>query len=175
GIKTHRASFDLDILVFATGFDALTGPLLRIGIEGRNGLRLADAWREGPRNYLGLQVPGFPNLFTITGPGSPSVLTNMPVAIEQHVDWITDCIAHMRKQGLSKVEPVESATEAWLTQVQAAANATLLPKAHHSWYLGANVPGKPRVFMPYAGGMVQYRKLCQQVVERGYEGFAFAA
>lgn len=175
GIKTRNASFEFDIIVFATGFDALTGPLLRIGIEGRNGLRLADAWREGPRNYLGLQVPGFPNLFTITGPGSPSVLTNMPVAIEQHVDWITECIDYMRKHGLSKVEPVESAADAWLLQVQAAANATLLPKAHHSWYLGANVPGKPRVFMPYAGGMAQYRRLCQQVVERGYDGFELVA
>jgi cation diffusion facilitator CzcD-associated flavoprotein CzcO len=175
GIKTRHASYDLDVIVFATGFDALTGPLLRIGIEGRNGLRLGDAWREGPRNYLGLQVPGFPNLFTITGPGSPSVLTNMPVAIEQHVDWITGCIDHMRRQGLSTVEPAESAAEAWLAQVQAAANATLLPKAHHSWYLGANVPGKPRVFMPYAGGLAGYRKICEQVVESGYEGFQFAA
>jgi cation diffusion facilitator CzcD-associated flavoprotein CzcO len=175
GLRTRDALYPLDIIVFATGFDALTGPLLRIGIEGRRGLTLADAWKAGPRNYLGLQVPGFPNLFTITGPGSPSVLCNMPVAIEQHVDWITDCIDHMRKRGLSKVEPVDAAAETWLERVQAAANATLLPKAHHSWYLGANVPGKPRVFMPYAGGMANYRRICQQVAQSGYEGFAFSA
>jgi cation diffusion facilitator CzcD-associated flavoprotein CzcO len=175
GIRTSDAAYDLDIIVFATGFDALTGPLLRIGIEGRGGRRLADAWKAGPRNYLGLQVPGFPNLFTITGPGSPSVLCNMPVAIEQHVDWITDCIDHMNRRGLSKVEPAEGAVEAWLERVRAAADATLLPKAHHSWYLGANVPGKPRIFMPYAGGMAHYRRICAQVVERGYEGFEFSA
>jgi cation diffusion facilitator CzcD-associated flavoprotein CzcO len=175
GIRTGDAVHELDVIVFATGFDALTGPLLRIGIEGRGGRKLADAWKAGPRNYLGLQVPGFPNLFTVTGPGSPSVLCNMPVAIEQHVDWITDCIDHMRKQGLSRVEPAESAAETWLERVQAAADATLLPKAHHSWYLGANVPGKPRVFMPYAGGMAHYRRICEQVVESGYEGFEFSA
>jgi cation diffusion facilitator CzcD-associated flavoprotein CzcO len=175
GIRTGDTLHELDTIVFATGFDALTGPLLRIGIEGRGGRALAGVWKAGPRNYLGLQVPGFPNLFTITGPGSPSVLCNMPVAIEQHVDWITDCIAHMRQRGLSKVEPAEHAAETWLERVQAAADATLLPKAHHSWYLGANVPGKPRVFMPYAGGMAHYKKICEQVVERGYEGFEFGA
>jgi cation diffusion facilitator CzcD-associated flavoprotein CzcO len=175
GIRTGDTVHALDTIVFATGFDALTGPLLRIGIEGRGGRRLADVWKAGPRNYLGLQVPGFPNLFTITGPGSPSVLCNMPVAIEQHVDWITDCIGHMRQRGLSKVEPAEHAAETWLERVQAAADATLLPKAHHSWYLGANVPGKPRVFMPYAGGMAHYKKICEQVAEGGYEGFEFSA
>ena len=175
GIRTGDTVHALDTIVFATGFDALTGPLLRIGIEGRGGRRLADVWKAGPRNYLGLQVPGFPNLFTITGPGSPSVLCNMPVAIEQHVDWITDCIGHMRQRGLSKVEPAEHAAETWLERVQTAADATLLPKAHHSWYLGANVPGKPRVFMPYAGGMAHYKKICEQVAEGGYEGFEFSA
>jgi cation diffusion facilitator CzcD-associated flavoprotein CzcO len=175
GIRTGEGLFALDIIVFATGFDALTGPLLRIGIEGRGGHTLADAWKAGPRNYLGLQVPGFPNLFTITGPGSPSVLCNMPVAIEQHVDWITQCIGHMRSRGLSKVEPSERAVEHWLERVRAAADATLLPKAHHSWYLGANVPGKPRIFMPYAGGMAHYRGICEQVAAGGYEGFEFSA
>ncbi len=174
GIRTRSALFKLDVIVFATGFDALTGPLLRIGIEGRSGRRLADAWSAGPRNYLGLQIPGFPNLFTITGPGSPSVLCNMPVAIEQHVDWITACIDHMRRHGLAKVEPGETAADQWLGQVQAAAEATLLPKAKHSWYLGANVPGKPRVFMPYAGGLARYRTICQQIVDRAYEGFEFS-
>jgi hypothetical protein len=132
---------------------------------------LADAWHAGPRNYLGLQVAGFPNLFTVTGPGSPSVLCNMPVAIEQHVEWITDCIAHLRDRGLDRIEASESATNEWMTKVEAAAAATLLPQARHSWYLGANVPGKPRVFMPYAGGMARYRRICDEVAANGYAGF----
>ncbi|MBR0670068.1 flavin-containing monooxygenase [Neoroseomonas soli] len=165
----------LDIIVFATGFDAMTGPLLRMDIQGRDGLALGDAWRAGPQTYLGLQVAGFPNLFTVTGPGSPSVLTNMPVAIEQHVEWITDCIAHMREQGIARIEPRPEAVDRWVAHVNEAANATLLPQAGHSWYLGANVPGKPRVFMPYAGGLARYRKTCAEVAARGYEGFALGA
>jgi len=161
----------LDIIVFATGFDAMTGPLLRMDIRGRDGLPLREAWRAGPRTYLGLGMPGFPNLFTITGPGSPSVLCNMPVAIEQHVEWITGCIAHMRAQGIDRVEAEPEAAEGWVEHVNEAANATLLPQAGHSWYLGANVPGKPRVFMPYAGGMARYRGICADVAARGYEGF----
>ncbi len=171
GIRTGRAEYPLDIIVFATGFDAMTGPLLRMNIRGRDNLALAKAWEAGPRNYLGLQVAGFPNLFTITGPGSPSVLCNMPVPIEQHVEWITACIAHMRDKGLERIEPRPEAVEHWVGEVNAAANATLLPQAHHSWYLGANVPGKPRVFMPYAGGMARYRKICDDVAAKGYEGF----
>jgi cation diffusion facilitator CzcD-associated flavoprotein CzcO len=174
GVRTRDAEYPLDIIVFATGFDAMTGPLLRIDIRGCDGLALADAWSAGPRNYLGLQVAGFPNLFTVTGPGSPSVLCNMPVAIEQHVEWITDCIAHMRANGLERVEAQPEAMDRWVAEVNAAANATLLPQAHHSWYLGANVPGKPRVFMPYAGGMGRYREICNEVAARGYEGFALA-
>jgi cation diffusion facilitator CzcD-associated flavoprotein CzcO len=172
GIRTREGDYPLDIIVFATGFDAMTGPLLRLNITGRNGLPLAKAWEAGPRNYLGLQVAGFPNLFTITGPGSPSVLCNMPVAIEQHVEWITNCIAHMRDQGVARIEPRPEAVDAWVEQVNEAANATLLPQATHSWYLGANVPGKPRVFMPYAGGMAHYRQICADVAAKGYEGFA---
>ena len=171
GVRTGGQEYPLDIIVFATGFDAMTGPLLRMDIRGRGGLKLAKAWEAGPRNYLGLQVAGFPNLFTITGPGSPSVLTNMPVAIEQHAEWITDCIAHMRAHGLSQVETTEDAMEGWVARVNEAADATLLPHAKHSWYLGANVPGKPRVFMPYAGGMARYRVICEDVVAKGYEGF----
>ena len=174
GIRTAEAEYPLDIIVFATGFDAMTGPLLRLNIEGRGGRRLAEAWEAGPRNYLGLQVAGFPNLFTITGPGSPSVLCNMPVAIEQHVDWITACIAAMRERGLAGIEPTEEAMEGWVAQVNEAAEATLLPQARHSWYLGANVPGKPRVFMPYAGGMARYRAICDEVAARGYEGFVLS-
>ncbi|MDO9502373.1 NAD(P)/FAD-dependent oxidoreductase [Falsiroseomonas sp.] len=174
GIETSEADYPLDIIVFATGFDAMTGPLLRIDIRGRDGLSLRDAWSEGPRSHLGLGVPGFPNLFTITGPGSPSVLCNMPVAIEQHVDWITDCIARLRADGLSRIEAKPEAAEDWVAQVNAAAEATLLPQAASSWYLGANVPGKPRVFMPYAGGMAHYRRICEEVAARGYEGFALS-
>ena len=175
GIRTRDAEYPLDIIVFATGFDAMTGPMLRMDIRGRGGLSLAEAWAAGPRNYLGLQVAGFPNLFTVTGPGSPSVLCNMPVAIEQHVEWITDCIAHMRQHGLKRIEPREEAMDSWVAQVNAAAAATLLPQATHSWYLGANVPGKPRVFMPYAGGMAHYRKICADVAARDYRGFTLSA
>jgi cation diffusion facilitator CzcD-associated flavoprotein CzcO len=175
GLHTQDGrGYALDIIVFATGFDAMTGPLLRMNIAGRDGLTLAEAWNTGPRNYLGLQVAGFPNLFTITGPGSPSVLTNMPVAIEQHAEWIADCIAHMRQHGISRIEPEPQAVGRWVETVNEAANATLLPLAHHSWYLGANVPGKPRVFMPYAGGMVRYRDLCDDLARKGYEGFALS-
>ena len=162
---------ELDIIVFATGFDAMTGPLLKLNITGRDGLPLCDAWAAGPRTYLGLQVAGFPNLFTITGPGSPSVLTNMPVAIEQHAEWIADCIAHLRAEGVERIEPATAAVEAWVARVNDAAAATLLPQASSSWYLGANVPGKPRVFMPFAGGMAIYRAICNEVAANGYEGF----
>ena len=175
GIRTRDASYPLDIIVFATGFDGMTGSLLRMDIRGRNDLSLAKAWAAGPRNYLGLQVAGFPNLFTVTGPGSPSVLCNMPVAIEQHVEWITDCIAHMRNRGLTRIEPTDEAMQSWVGKVNAAAEATVLPQAKHSWYLGANIPGKPRVFMPYAGGMAHYRKICADVAARNYEGFRLSA
>jgi len=175
GIITRSGKeYPLDIIVFATGFDAMTGPLLRIDIRGRDGIALKDVWAAGPRNYLGLQVSGFPNLFTVTGPGSPSVLCNMPVAIEQHVEWITDCIAHMRAKGLERIEAQPAAMDRWIGEVNAAANATLLPQAHHSWYLGANIPGKPRMFMPYAGGMAHYRRICNDVAAKGYEGFALS-
>ncbi len=174
GIRTGDSEYPLDIIVFATGFDAMTGPLIKMNIHGANGLSLKDAWRDGPRNYLGLQVAGFPNLFTITGPGSPSVLCNMPVAIEQHVEWITDCIAHMRERQLATIEATDQAVNDWVNRVNDAADATLLPKASHSWYLGANVPGKPRVFMPYAGGMAQYRKICNEVADNQYQGFALS-
>ena len=171
GIQTNEQEYELDIIVFATGFDAMTGPLLNINIEGKDGMALKDAWYAGPRNYLGLQVPGFPNMFTITGPGSPSVLCNMPVAIEQHVNWITNCIAEMQPKGFTKIEATEQAADEWVLEVNAAANATLLPQAKHSWYLGANVPGKPQVFMPYAGGMAHYKQLCADVAKSHYKGF----
>ncbi|MXP65291.1 NAD(P)/FAD-dependent oxidoreductase [Roseomonas sp. M0104] len=175
GIRTSDADYPLDIIVFATGFDAMTGPLLAMDIRGREGQRLQESWAAGPRSYLGLQVAGFPNLFTITGPGSPSVLTNMPVAIEQHVEWITECIRTMRDEGLTRIEADPAAAERWVAHVNDAANATLLPLANSSWYLGANVPGKPRVFMPYAGGMANYARICREVAEKGYEGFRRSA
>lgn len=171
GIRTTAGEYPLDVIVFATGFDAMTGPLLRLNITGRDGVALSDVWAAGPRSYLGLQVEGFPNMFTITGPGSPSVLTNMPVAIEQHVEWITALIAHMRSQGIARIEPEPQAVADWLLKVNEASHETLLPQAASSWYLGANVPGKPRVFMPYAGGMAKYRGICEEVAAQGYTGF----
>ena len=174
GISTTEAEYPVDIIVFATGFDAMTGPLLRMDIRGRDGIALKDVWVAGPRNYLGLQVARFPNLFTITGPGSPSVLCNMPVAIEQHADWITDCIQHMRSNGLERIEARPEQYEKWVDEVNEVANRTLLPMAKHSWLLGANIPGKPRVFMPYAGGMIRYREICQNIAARNYEGFALS-
>jgi cation diffusion facilitator CzcD-associated flavoprotein CzcO len=174
GICTTETEYPLDIIVFATGFDAMTGPLLRIDIRGRCGVALKDVWAAGPRNYLGLQVAGFPNLFTITGPGSPSVLCNMPVAIEQHADWITDCIRHLNDSGLDRIEARPEAMDKWVAEVNEVASKTVFPMAKHSWYLGANIPGKPRVFMPYAGGMVRYRQICTHVAASGYDGFTLS-
>ncbi len=173
GIKTSEREYAFDIIVFATGFDAMTGSLVKMDINGRDKRNLKDYWQAGPRTYLGLQVPGFPNMFTITGPGSPSVLCNMLPAIEQHVDWITDCIRHMQQKGLDRVETTEQASQTWQQEVDRAANATLLPKVKHSWYLGANIPGKPQVFMPYAGGLAHYREICNNAVAQGYKGFEF--
>ena len=174
GLRTSEAEYELDVLVFATGFDAMTGSLLQIDIVGSGGRRLADAWAEGPRTYLGLQIAGFPNLFTITGPGSPSVLINMPVAIEQHVDWIADLIEHMRGKGLVRAEATEAAQAAWSEHVAELARHSLMGAAN-SWYVGANIPGKPRVVMPYTGGQILYKERCAEVVEAGYEGFELSA
>jgi len=171
GIMTAGTNHDLDVIIFATGYDGMTGSLLKLNIEGANGLSLKEVWSAGPRSYLGLQTPGFPNLFTITGPGSPSVLTNMPVAIEQHVEWITQCLDDMQSDGFENIEATESATVNWLERVSVAANKTLLPLAKHSWYLGANIPGKPRVFMPYTGGMGLYRIESEAIARDSYAGF----
>jgi cation diffusion facilitator CzcD-associated flavoprotein CzcO len=175
GIQTADQEYPLDIIVFATGFDAMTGSLVKLNVTGREGRTLKDYWHAGPRTYLGLQIPGFPNFFTITGPGSPSVLCNMPPAIEQHVEWITRCIQHMRDKDLASIEVSEASGDLWQAEVDAAANATLLPKVKHSWYLGANVPGKPQVFMPYAGGLSHYRDICEDVIKDNYRGFEFQA
>jgi cation diffusion facilitator CzcD-associated flavoprotein CzcO len=172
GLRTTAADYEFDALVFATGFDAMTGTLLRIDIRGANGVRLADAWAEGPRTLLGLQIVGFPNMFTITGPGSPSVLVNMPVAIEHHVEWIADCIAYMRERGWTRVEATEEAQEEWVEHVAEVAQESLFGRAN-SWYVGANIPGKPRVVMPYTGGQPMYRERCAAVSSSGYDGFTF--
>ena len=170
GVRTSAENFAFDSLILATGFDAMTGPLLRIAITGRGGRPLAQAWADGPRTYLGLMVAGYPNLFTITGPGSPSVLTNMIVSIEQHVDWIADCLVALRRTGTAVIEADPAAQDAWVQHVNEVADQTLFPQAN-SWYMGANVPGKPRVFMPYVGGFARYRATCAEVAAKGYEGF----
>ena len=172
GIRTADADYELDIIVFATGFDAMTGALLRIDIRGREGLALSEKWAAGPVNYLGLGVPGFPNLFTITGPGSPSVLANMMVTIEQHVDWVTDCINYMVEHIHACIEASEEAQEAWVAHVNEVADNTLAVTCQ-SWYLGANIPGKPRVFMPLPG-FPSYVAKCEEVVANGYEGFVLS-
>jgi len=170
GIRTENAHYDLDVIVFATGFDAMTGSLLRMDIRGEGGQRLADKWAGGPTTYLGLQVAGFPNLFTVTGPGSPSVLLNMPTGIEQHVDWIADCIAYMRTHGYERIAADEEAEARWVAHVNEVARFTLYRKAR-SWYVGANIPGKPEVFMPYVGGQTMYKHHLAASVEGGYAGF----
>jgi cation diffusion facilitator CzcD-associated flavoprotein CzcO/acetyl esterase/lipase len=170
GIELAGESLELDAIVFATGFDAMTGAMVGVDIQGCDGRTLRDAWAHGPTTYLGLMVDSFPNLFMVTGPGSPSVLSNMMVSIEQHVDWITDCIARLRKDGLETIEPTELAVAKWVERVNDVADITLMSKAN-SWYMGANVPGKPRVFLPYAGGVDTYRRACDEVAARDYAGF----
>ena len=175
GVRTTRGEYEFDMIVFATGFDAMTGSLTRVDIQGRGGVRLRDAWEAGPRTYLGLTVAEFPNLFTITGPGSPSVLTNMIVSIEHHVDWITDCLEYLRERGARTIEPTLAAQEAWVDHVNDVATRDIMhtDPSCNSWYLGANIPGKPRVFMPLPG-LPAYIERCNQVVAAGYEGFALA-
>ncbi|MDX1374582.1 MAG: NAD(P)/FAD-dependent oxidoreductase [Burkholderiales bacterium] len=170
GLRVGAREYALDAIVFATGFDAMTGALLGIDIRGRAGVNLRDAWREGPRNYLGLSIAGFPNLFTITGPGSPSVLTNMLVSIEQHVDWIADCLAYLRDHAHVTIEARRDAQDAWVAHVNATAERTVYPLAN-SWYIGANVAGKPRVFMPLIG-FPPYVEKCNAVAAERYAGFA---
>jgi cyclohexanone monooxygenase len=172
GVRTGGRDYELDGLVFATGFDAMTGALTRIDIRGRGGLSLSDAWAGGPRTFLGLGVAGFPNLFLITGPGSPSVLTNMVVSIEQHVNWIADCLDYLRRGGYRLIEAQPQAQDEWVAHVNGIAGLTLFPSCN-SWYLGANVPGKPRVFMPLAG-FPPYVEKCDEVAARGYQGFTTA-
>ncbi|MDX2169388.1 MAG: alpha/beta hydrolase fold domain-containing protein [Deltaproteobacteria bacterium] len=172
GIDTASQSLEFDAIVYATGFDAMTGAIVAVDVRGRDGAALAAQWADGPRTYLGLMTCGMPNFFTITGPGSPSVLSNMVVSIEQHVEWIGACLAHMRAHGLTTIEPTPTAQAGWVEHVNDFGAVTLFPLAN-SWYMGANVPGKPRVFLPYVGGVDRYRRVCEEVVKRDYLGFAF--
>ena len=165
-----QEAHDFDAIVYATGFDAMTGALVAVDIEGRDGVTLKEKWQAGPHTYLGLTTAGFPNLFMVTGPGSPSVLSNMVVSIEQHVDWIADCLKDLREQGFTRIEATETAEAGWDTHVMDCAKITLFEQTA-SWYMGANVPGKPRVFLPYVGGVGTYRETCDRVVEEGYLGF----
>ena len=175
GIRASGKLYEFDIIVFATGFDAMTGPLKALHLKGREGRTLDAEWADGPHSYLGISVAGFPNLFTITGPQSPSVLTNMPVAIEQHVEWVAECIDNMRKAGKTVIEPTPQAQDQWVAHVNEVVNMTLLPGAN-SWYMSANIDGKPRAFLPYLGpeGVGGYRKKCDEIAANGYEGFALA-
>jgi cation diffusion facilitator CzcD-associated flavoprotein CzcO len=169
GVRTSAEHIDLDALVLATGFDAMTGSLLRIDIRGTGGMTLYTAWHAGPKTLLGLGVPGFPNLFLVTGPGSPSVLSNMVGAVEQHGDWITQCLVDLRERGVQQIEPTDAAADEWVARVNAVADRTLYPTCN-SWYLGANIPGKPRIFMPMLG-FGTYSTHCAEVAAAGYPGF----
>lgn len=173
GLRTRDADYELDAIVFATGFDAMTGALLDIDIRGKGGLPLATKWADGPRTYLGLMTAGFPNMFFITGPGSPSVKTNMICHIEQHVDWIADCLQYLQAAGISRIEANRLKENEWVEHVNAVADATLYPLAN-SWYTGANIPGKPRVFMPYVGGLDKYKQICDDIAANKYAGFVLA-
>jgi cyclohexanone monooxygenase len=172
GLVANGRHYAFDSVVFATGFDAMTGTLFAVDIRGRGGLALREKWYAGPRTYLGLMTEAFPNMFMITGPGSPSVKSNMLISIEQHVDLVTDSLVHMRARGLELMEPEREAEDGWVEHVQEAANRTLFPRAN-SWYMGANIPGKPRLFTPYIGGVGRYRRICEQTVADGYNGFRF--
>jgi cyclohexanone monooxygenase len=173
GLRTQDTEYVVDSFVFAIGFDAMTGALLSIDIRGRAGQTLRKKWEAGPRTYLGVAVAGFPNLFIITGPGSPSVLSNMIVSIEQHVDWIADCVVYLREHRRDAIEATVDAEDAWVAHVNEVGHMTLYPRAN-SWYMGANVPGKPRIFMPYIGGVGVYRQKCDEVAAKGYAGFVVA-
>ncbi len=174
GLRTSDGQeYEFDVIVFATGYDAMTGTFLRMDIRGRNGAELRDKWSDGPKTYLGLAMANFPNMFMITGPGSPSVLSNMPVSIEQHVEWISDFVEYLREHDVDVVDVEQQAEDEWVQHVNDVAEQTMYMLAD-SWYLGANIPGKPRVFMPYAGGVGAYREHCDQVASDGYTGFTMS-
>jgi cyclohexanone monooxygenase len=170
GINTTDAHYAIDMIVLATGFDAMTGALSKIDIVGRRGEVLREHWKHGPRTYLGLGVDGFPNLFIISGPGAPAVLANMVLHAEAHVNWIADCISYVDEHGYTAIEASTDAVDRWIAELATRADSTLFPKAN-SWYVGANVPGKPRVFMLFVGGFAVYNDICAQVAATGYPGF----
>lgn len=169
GLRAGGRDLTLDAIVLATGFDAMTGSFLGVDPVGTSGRRLKEAWVEGPKNYLGLAVSGFPNLFMVTGPGCPAVFSNVILSIEHHVEWIAGCLVAMREGGHTRIEATEEAQADWVRHVAEVAAGTLLLGCN-SWYLGANIPGKPRVFMPYVG-CPPYREICARVVAEGYSGF----
>ena len=175
GLRTAQGDLEVDTIVFATGFDAMTGALTRIDIRGRDGRLLRDDWADGPRTLLGIQTEGYPNLFSVMGPGSPSVLANMVLGAEQHVEWIADLVDHLDREGRRTVEPTTEAQDAWVDKVNRTAEGTMFTAAScNSWYLGANIPGKPRVFLPYVGGFNRYTRECDEAAAAGYPGFATA-
>jgi len=173
GVRVAGVEYEVDAIVFATGFDAMTGAVLAVDLRGSGGRSLREKWAEGPRTYLGVGTAGFPNLFLITGPGSPSVLANMVPAVEQHATWIAACLAHLRGRGVTRIEADPAAEDAWVAHVNEVASLTVYPSCN-SWYLGANVPGKPRVFMPYIG-FPTYVAKCDEVAAKGYQGFGLSA
>jgi cyclohexanone monooxygenase len=164
-------TYEVDVIVYAIGYDAMSGALLRVDIRGADGVALREEWSAGPRSYLGLGMAGFPNLFTVTGPGSPAVLAVMIVCIEQHVEWIADCISFLRENGIEAIEATRDAQDEWMAHVKEVADQTVFPLAKSSYYMGANVPGKPNVFAIYVGGQDNYRRRCNEVAAAGYEGF----
>jgi cyclohexanone monooxygenase len=174
GLRTADADYALDAIVFATGFDAMTGAMKEIDIHTDAGMSVREKWEDGPRTYLGIMIAGFPNLFMITGPQSPGVKSQMILACEQHVDWIADCVQYLRDHRFSRIEAGEDAEDTWVQHNNEVADRTLYPLAN-SWYVGANIPGKPRVFMPYVGGVAAYKKKCDEIAARGYEGFRLGA
>jgi cyclohexanone monooxygenase len=173
GLRTSESTYEFDAIVFATGFDAMTGALREIDIRTDNGAQIREKWADGPHTYLGIMMTGFPNLFLVTGPQSPGVKSQMILSIEQHVNFITGCLAHMQSNGHTRIEAEQEAEDRWGRYNDEVANSTLYPKAN-SWYMGANIPGKPRIFMPYVGGVHTYNRLCNDIVARGYEGFSFS-
>lgn len=171
GIKTKKNNFIFDKIIFATGYDALTGPLLSLKLVGKNQTKLKDLWSKKPKTYLGIMIPKFPNLFIVQGPGSPSVLTNVPVQIEQHVEWITNCLRFLESKKKKSIEASLSSAKKWSSEIKKLADASLFMKAKSSWYKGDNIPGKPKVFIPYPGGLPRYRNICNKVEINQYKEF----
>ena len=173
GLRTSEASYDFDAIVFATGFDAMTGAMKEIDIRADTGTEIRSKWADGPHTYLGIMMAGLPNLFMVTGPQSPGVKSQMILSIEQHVDFIAGCLGHMQSGGHTRIAATQEAEDRWVKYNEEVAQSTLYPKAN-SWYMGANIPGKPRIFMPYVGGVHTYYRLCKDIVAKGYEGFTFS-